>query len=244
MEYLKISSAEITNAPLLLQFARKKKPIILSTGMSDLKEIQNALEVLAFGYTSNGTPSKKAFSKCYRSTDGKKALIKNVTLLHCVSSYPTKLKDINLNILHELESKFGLRVGFSDHSNGILPSTIAVALGASIIEKHITLSKVLSGPDHKASTEPDEFKKMVDDIRSIKLIMGSKVKKINREEKINQKVARKSIHASRFINKNEVLSHENLSIKRPNDGESPFRFWDLIGKRSKKNYKKDEKILK
>ena len=238
----KIASSEINNAPLLLEFARKKKQLILSTGMSYISEIEKALGVIAFGLLGKKMPSKKGFSKAYKSNNGKKLLKKYVTLLHCTSAYPTKTKEINLNCINSLKKKFQLRTGFSDHSSGIMASIIAVSMGATLIEKHITLDKNLPGPDHLASLNPVEFKQMISEIRNIKIMMGSSKKIPTANETRNKNVARKSIFASKKIKKDELFSEKNIAIKRPGNGKSPFEYWTIIGKRSKKKYEIDEKI--
>ena len=207
MTYLKISSSEITNAPLALEFAKKRKVIIES--MDLLKDIENALCVLACGFM-NINPSKKSFSTALNNKKGKAYLNKYVTLLHCTSSYPTEYKNINLKTILSLKNKFKVNIGFSDHSEGVLAPIVATALGATIIEKHITIDKKMEGPDHKASVEPKEFEEMVRYVRSTMLVLGDGLKKITKEEIKNQKVARKSLHASKNIYKGEVFNIKNI----------------------------------
>ncbi len=156
---LKVGSGELTNAPLLLAIARTRRPVILSTGMARLEEIEAALGVLAFGYGEGGAPSESAFQAAYKSEAGQRALRANVTLLHCTSAYPTPDSDINLKAMEALRREFGLPAGFSDHSVGIEIPIAAAALGAAMIEKHFTLDKTLPGPDHKASIEPDDLQR-------------------------------------------------------------------------------------
>ena len=209
--------------------------------MSNLKEIENALGVLACGFLKV-KPTQNNFQTILKKRKARIYLNKYVTLLHCTSSYPTEFKDINLNIMQSLKDRFKINVGFSDHSSGILAPIVATALGATIIEKHITLNKSMNGPDHKASIEPKEFKKMVSSLRDTELILGSKIKKKISEEIKNQKVARKSLKAGKKISKGELFTSLNVAIKRPNNGKSPFEYWNIIGRKSKKNYKIDDKI--
>ena len=242
LKRFKISSSEITNAPLLLQFGKLKKQIILSTGMSNIKEIEDALGVLAFGLLQKENPTKNKFIKVLKSKVGREALKKYVTLLHCTSEYPTDYQNLNLNCIKTLKSKFKLRVGFSDHSEGIIASSVAAALGAEIIEKHITLNKNMIGPDHAASIEPNEFKNMIASIRDVEKILGSFDKKSTNVELENSKVSRKSIFASKDILKGEKFTLTNLIVKRPALGITPFKYWNLLRKKSLKKYKANEKI--
>ncbi|HHY20996.1 MAG TPA: N-acetylneuraminate synthase, partial [Bacilli bacterium] len=174
---IKIPSGEITNAPLLLEIAKTKRKIILSTGMSTLGEIEQALSVLAYGLTSDCvTPSLEAFNDAFCSTEGQEALIKYVSLLHCTTEYPTPFSEVNLRVIDTLAQAFGLPVGFSDHTVGITAPIAAVARGATIIEKHFTLDRNLPGPDHKASLEPRELTGMVKAIRETELALGQPYK--------------------------------------------------------------------
>jgi len=240
---LKVASGEITNAPLLLKAARTGKDIILSTGMSSLGEIELALGVLAFGYSqSEKEPSPTAFRESYVSPDGQKALQEKVTLLHCTSEYPAPLEDINLRAMDTLQKAFGLRVGYSDHSQGITIPVAAVARGAVVIEKHFTLSRNLPGPDHKASLEAAEFKEMVKCIRQVELALGSPVKFAARSELRNLPLVRKSLVAKKNIQRGEVFTEDNLGIKRPGGGVPPVHYWDYLGKCADKDYQIDEEI--
>jgi N,N'-diacetyllegionaminate synthase len=218
---VKIPSGEITNTPYLEKAASLKKPIIMSTGMANVKEISFALSLLA----------KKGIHK------------KNITILHCSTAYPTEMKDVNLNAMQELGKRFNLDYGYSDHTKGIEISIAAAAFGAKVIEKHLTLDKNLKGPDHSASTEPEEFKRMVDSIRNITFALGSKEKKISREEFLNKKLIRKSIVASNYIKRGDIFSEKNLTTKRPGNGLSPTRWHKIIGKRSKQNFKTNQLIV-
>ncbi|MBO8177961.1 N-acetylneuraminate synthase [Aeribacillus pallidus] len=242
---LKIASGEITNAPLLLKMARTGKPILLSTGASSIADVEKALGVLAFGYQSTHmqTPSIEAFERAYSSEEGQKLLQENVTLLHCTSEYPAPFDEVNLNAMKTLQRTFSLPVGYSDHTKGIAIPIAAVAMGAVVIEKHITLDCNLPGPDHRASLELDEFSEMVSSIRQVEASLGQSLKIPSYSELKNKPVIRKSIVASRQINKGETFSSENLTIKRPGDGVSPFYYWEYLGKKANKTYQKNERVF-
>lgn len=244
---LKIPSGEITNGPLLLAHARKRCDVILSTGMATLGEIEDALGVIAFGlicgekqYTP---PSRSEFKKAFVSAEGQQLLKDHVTLLHCTTEYPAPEKEVNLNVLKTMQSAFGLKVGYSDHSEGLTVPIAAAVLGAEIIEKHFTVDKQLPGPDHKASLEPEELARMVSAIRSVEVIMGSGQKTPAASEIINKKVARKSIVAVCAIKKGELFSPDNITTKRPGTGRSPMEYWDLLGTKSRKDYMPDEMVI-
>lgn len=214
----KIPSGEITNLPYLIKIAKTKKDIILSTGMANMEEISIALNVLR----KNGA--------------GK------ITVLHCTTEYPAPLSEVNLTAMNTIRDQFEVEVGYSDHTAGILIPIAAVAMGASIIEKHFTLDKNMPGPDHKASLEPAELKMMVDNIRKLELAMGDGIKQATPSEKNNISIARKSIVARRDIHKGETLDENNLAVKRPGTGISPMKWFDVIGLEAKRNFKKDELI--
>ena len=236
---LKISSGEITNGPLLLEHALTGCDLILSTGMATLAEVEEALAVMAFGLLNASNtqvdPSRVAFQKAFLSEEGRKLLKEKVTLLHCTTEYPAPMNEINLNAMHTMHNVFGLKVGYSDHSEGISVPTAATALGAVLIEKHFTLDRSLSGPDHKASLEPDEFKSMVDAIRSVEVALGNGTKVPTLSELKNLDVVRKSLVASRKISKGEVFSENNLVTKRSGGGISPMNYWDLLGEKASTN---------
>ena len=216
---IKIPSGEINNLPYLIEVAKLKKEIILSTGMSSLKEVKSALKII------------KKYSKKNK-----------ITVLHCTTQYPAPFKDLNLNVIKTLRKELKCDIGYSDHSPGIEASLAAVCLGAKIIEKHITLDKKMKGPDHKASLEPEEFKLMIDSIRNIENSFGNYEKKITKSERKIILIARKSIVASKPIKKGEKFSDNNITVKRPALGLSPMNWFDIIGKRSKKNYSEDQYI--
>ncbi|EHK3563866.1 N-acetylneuraminate synthase [Campylobacter upsaliensis] len=218
LPYFKIPSGEITNLPYLKAVAKCKKRVLLSTGMANLGEIEAALTILR----KNGT--------------------RNITLLHCNTEYPTPFEDANLNALKTLKEAFKLEVGYSDHTEGIVASLGAVALGAVVIEKHFTLDKTMEGPDHRASLEFEELRALCKGIRELEKALGSGIKKASKSEAKNKIIARKSLVAKREIQKGEKFSEQNLTTKRPGSGISAMRYEEYLGKRALKTYKKDELI--
>lgn len=218
LPYFKIPSGEITNLPYLKAVAKCKKRVLLSTGMANLGEVEAALTILR----KNGT--------------------RNITLLHCNTEYPTPFEDVNLNALKTLKEAFKLEVGYSDHTEGIVASLGAVALGAVVIEKHFTLDKTMEGPDHRASLEFEELRALCKGIRELEKALGSGIKKASKSEAKNKIIARKSLVAKREIQKGEKFSIENLTTKRPGSGISAMRYEEYLGKRALKTYKKDELI--
>lgn len=215
---LKIPSGEITNLPYLEAMAALKTPVLLSTGMSSLDEITDALGVLDDG----GCPE--------------------VTILHCNTQYPTPYEDANLTAMIELYEQFGLPVGLSDHTPGWECDVAAAVLGAQVIEKHFTLDKSLPGPDQKASLDPAEFKAMVEAVRHVEAALGDGHKRLTESEAPNKAIARKSIVAARQIKAGEVFTEENLTTKRPGDGISPMRWHEILGQTAKRDFAEDEKI--
>ncbi|WP_079477809.1 N-acetylneuraminate synthase [Halobacillus salinus] len=242
MNAFKIPSGELTNAPLLYEISMNHAPVILSTGMSSLQDIEEALGVLAYGYLGGESPSKEAFRKAFSSLEGQKWLKQKVALLHCVSEYPTSPKDVHLKVMDLLRGEFGLRVGFSDHTLGIAIPIAAAARGASIIEKHFTLDKQMEGPDHKASLSPVELREMVEGIRTVEAAIGYPDKTISDEEKSNRTVVRKSVVATRDIRAGEPFTSDNIGCMRPGTGVSPYRYWDFIGKRASRAYLAEEEL--
>jgi len=242
METLKIPSGDITNGPLLLAHARTKKKIIISTGMANLDEIKGALGIVAFGMIGGKNPTREAFRNAYSSNEGRRILQENVTLLHCTTEYPAPFVDINLNAMKTMRDTFSLPVGYSDHSEGIVVSIAAVALGATLLEKHFTLDKMLPGPDHKASLEPEELKEMVKAIRIVEKSMGDGVKVPQSSEIPNLDVARKSIVAAQDISSGDIFTKNNLTVKRPGNGVNPMDYWSLLGLHSPRPYKIDGMI--
>lgn len=243
MATLKLPSGEITNWPFLLEAARAGKCIILSTGMSTLEDVERALGVMAYGFLGvKGSPGKDAFQKAMDSAEGQAALQNKVSLLHCTTEYPAPVAEVNLRAMESLKAAFGLPVGLSDHTLGIAVPIAATALGATIIEKHITLDNSLPGPDHKASLEPDELAAMVEGIRAVQAAMGDGEKRPMDSEKKNALIARKSLVARVPIRTGEPFSEENLTAKRPGTGVSPRLYWELLGQPAGRDYVADELI--
>ncbi len=219
-DLFKIPSGEITNLPFLRHIGGLNKRVLLSTGMSNMHEVAAALNALELA----GTPKQK------------------ITVLHCTSSYPAELSDVNLRAMLRIQTEFGVEIGYSDHTLGTEVAIAAVALGAKVIEKHFTLDRNMSGPDHKASLEPDELIRMVAGIRSIEKALGDGNKVITQNELQNRDVARKSIVASRDIQVGEVFTESNLTAKRPGTGISPMEWDEIIGTKAKQSYVKDDLI--
>jgi len=240
---LKVASSEITNGPLLLKMASTNRPILLSTGMSTLGEIEDALAVLSYGYVSPAAPPNlENFKRTYWSVLGQKKLSQMVTLLHCTTEYPAMFNDVNLLAIDTLKLAFGLPVGFSDHTPGYIASLAAVSRGAVVVEKHLTLDKALPGPDHKASLEPAEFKELVYSIRQIQKMFGNGVKIPAECEQQNIPIARKSLVALKAISKGNRLTQDDLTFKRPGTGISPMKYWELIGSAAIQDFDIDDLI--
>ena len=220
LEIFKIPSGEITNLPYLRHIGSLKKQVILSTGMSTLQEVEDALNILI----STGT------------------LRADITVLHANTMYPTPMDDVNLNAMLTIQKEFDVAYGYSDHTLGIEVDIAAVAMGATVIEKHFTLDKAMDGPDHKASLEPKELKSMVSAIRNIEKAVGSFEKKPSPSETVNIDIVRKSIVANQKINKGDILTDKNITIKRPGKGINPMQWDEIIGTIAVKNYKLDDLI--
>lgn len=220
LKIFKIPSGEITNLPYLRKIGSLKKKVILSAGMADIGEIEDALDIL----TKAGTRKE------------------DITVLHCNTEYPTPFEDVNLLAMLSIRDAFKVSVGYSDHTPGIEIPVAAVAIGATVIEKHFTLDKNMEGPDHKASLEPHELKAMVRAIRNIEKAIGNGIKKPSASEIKNKPIVRKSIVAAKEIKKGEVLSEETLSVKRPGSGISPLEWDRIIGRRAIRDFKEDELI--
>ena len=220
MDYYKIPSGEITNLPYLRKIASKHRPVIMSTGMCEMQEIADALAVLEAGGLTRD----------------------QITLLHCNTQYPTPFADVNLAAMHTIAATFGTKVGYSDHTRGIEVPIAAVAMGARVIEKHFTLDCNMEGPDHKASLEPHQLKAMVDAIRNVEEAIGTAEKHATASETPNKEVARKSIVAARAITKGELLTEENITVKRPGNGISPMLWDSVIGTVAKRDFIYDELI--
>lgn len=218
LEMFKIPSGEITNYPYLKKIGELKKKVILSTGMSYLNEVEEAVRILK----ESGT--------------------KDITVLHCNTEYPTPIEDVNLKAMDTIKEKLNVNVGYSDHTLGIEVSIAAVAMGAKVIEKHFTLDKTMEGPDHKASLEPNELKEMVTSIRNIEKAIGNGIKEPSKSEIKNLQTARKSIVANKYIKKGEKFTEENLTCKRPGNGISPMKWESIIGRIANRDFKEDELV--
>jgi N-acetylneuraminate synthase len=243
LDRLKLGSGELTNGPLLLEAARTGLPLILSTGMATLDEVQEALGVLAWGWTvDDGEPSRDGFAAAWESRAGKAAVAERVVLLQCTTEYPAPFADVNLRAMVTLAQTFGVTVGFSDHTPGINMPIAAVARGAQVIEKHFTLDRSLPGPDHRASLEPDELAAMVRGIRQVEAALGDGVKAPAPSELGNRGIARKGIVAARPIAAGSTFGAADLACKRPESGLSPMQLWDLLGRPVSRDYATDEAI--
>ena len=220
LKIFKIPSGEITNLPYLRKIGALKKEVILSTGMADIGEIEDALDIL----TQAGT------------------LRDNITVLHANTMYPTPMEDVNLNAMVTIGNTFDIDYGYSDHTLGIEVDIAAVAMGAKVIEKHFTLDKTMEGPDHKASLEPDELVAMVKSIRNIELALGHKMKKATPSEAPNLLISRKSLVAKKSINKGDIFTEDNITIKRPGNGINPMEWDKILGTVSMKSYNEDDLI--
>lgn len=241
---LKLGSGDLTNALLLLTAAQTKLPIILSTGMSLLGEIEKALAILAYGYLgSNGhqSPSSADFEAAYVSLEGQRLLAENVTLLHCTTEYPTPLGQVNLRVMDTLMQAFQVSGGLSDHTLGISAAIAAVARGAKVIEKHFTLDKQLPGPDHCASLDGQELKQLVKSIREVELALGNPVKHPVEAELKNRQIVRRGLVAACPIRKGERFSRQNLDVKRGGN-VSALEYWDWLGFEAQRDYQPDEAI--
>jgi N-acetylneuraminate synthase len=244
LETIKCASGELTNAPFLLAIARAARHVIVSTGMSDLADVEQALGVLAFGFTAPGAalPRRDAFAEAYASDTGQRALRERVTLLHCTTEYPAPPSEVNLRAMEALSSAFGVPVGYSDHTRGIHISLAAVARGARMIEKHFTIDRALPGPDHAASLAPHELTELVTQIREIEQALGDGIKRPTASEWKNRDVARKSLVAAEAIEAGEPFTERNLVCKRPGSGASPSGYWQLLGTPATRRYAADELI--
>ena len=220
IQIIKTPSGEITNKPYLIHVARQGKPVVMSTGLSSFDEVSRALQILI----TNGLDEK------------------GITILHCNSQYPTPIDEVNLRAMTSMKSAFGIPIGLSDHTEGITTPIAVVALGACVIEKHLTLDRSLAGPDHAASLTPEEFTEMVSSIRDVEKAMGDGIKRPSPGELKNLFAVRKSIVASKTISAGDLFSSENLAVKRPGSGISPMNWDNVVGTRSKWDFDIDELI--
>lgn len=221
LDFMKVPSGEITDLPYLRRIAATRLPVVMSSGMSTVGDIEAALEVF--------------FSRGYGRHD--------ITLLHCNTEYPTPMHDVNLLAMVSLRNTFGIPTGYSDHTPGIEVPVAATALGAAVIEKHFTLSRSLPGPDHVASLEPDELSRMVKEIRNVASALGSPLKRVSPSERKNMPAARKSIVAATDIKEGEAFTEKNLTVKRPGDGISPMLWDKIIGRKATRDFSKDSQII-
>lgn len=241
LKRVKLGSGEITNGPLLLGSARRGLPLILSTGMSDMAEVALALDVIAFGLLFEDEPEGLESFEGLSSTEaGRQALSSVVTLLHCTTQYPAPFADVNLAAMSTLRDLTGLCVGYSDHTKGVSVPVAAVALGATVIEKHLTLDRDLPGPDHKASIDADEFQVMVARIREVELALGEVTKTVTPSEMANRAIARRSLVTTRRLNRGDLIAASDLTAKRPGTGQSPMLYWDVLGGRAGQAYEPEE----
>lgn len=244
MPFVKVASGEATNAPFLLEVARSAPRVVLSTGMCTLGDVRRALGVLAFGFAGRQreSPSTGAFERALESVDGQRAVRERVVLLQCTTDYPSSASDANLRAMVAMREAFGTRVGYSDHTRGWHAAIAAVALGAEMIEKHFTIDRGLPGPDHAASLEPHELRMMVEQLHEAESALGDGVKRPRAAELANLTAARRGLVASAPIAKGEVFAEANVAAKRPAAGLEPFCYWQLLGRRARRNYAIDEHI--
>lgn len=240
---VKIPSGDATAAPLVLEAARLSRPLIVSTGMCTLTEIEETLGVIAFGLLQGRQrPCQEAFSAAYKSEWGREALKEKVTLLHCVTDYPAPARDVNLRAMGVLRDAFGLRVGYSDHTLGKTVALAAVALGACVLEKHFTTDPALPGPDHGASLTPVEMTSLIEEIRQVEIALGTARKEPTVSEVQNRVSTRRSLVTARAVKKGELFTESNLTFKRPGDGIPPILYWELLGSPAKRAYAADELV--
>jgi N-acetylneuraminate synthase len=242
LKRIKLSSGDLTNSPFLVEVAREGVDVIMSTGMATLADVEEALGALAFGFVGEGEPGRGALREAYMSDAGQAALREHVVILHCTSEYPTPLQDVNLRVLGTLEQAFGLPVGLSDHTEGILAAVGAVARGAVMLEKHYTLDRSLPGPDHTSSLEPAELARLVCAVREVEQALGGPLKRVTTSELPTVAAARKSLVALVPIEAGELLTPQNLGIKRPGTGISPVRYWEFLGRSARRGYAAGELI--
>ncbi|MGY3234747.1 N-acetylneuraminate synthase [Bradyrhizobium sp. USDA 4472] len=242
LKRIKLGSGDLTNAPLLHAVSRAGATLILSTGMATLGEIEEALGVLAHGYSHSDPPGIAAFRAAWRDPTARATLGRHVSLLHCTTEYPCPTADVNLAAIATMRAAFQLPVGYSDHTDGFEISLAAVALGASIIEKHLTLDRKAEGPDHAASIEPEEFKRMVMAIRNVESSLGDGVKAPKNSEIGNVPVARKSLVAARSLKAGEIIGPDDITAKRPGSGRSPIEYWSLIGTAASRALEPDDLV--
>lgn len=243
MPRFKVPSGELTNGPLLWQFARTRKPLILSTGMATLSEVEQGLAIVCHALHHDREPASMQDAwRCWSDAELRRRLRGHVTLLHCTSQYPTPMTEVNLRAMDTLASAFDLEVGYSDHTAGIHVPVAAVARGARVIEKHVTLDRTLPGPDHRASLEPGELQQMITDIRAIEAALGDGRKAPQASEWDTRCAARQHVIAARYIGVGTVLTREDLSTARTGGGLPPTVLWELVGRPASRAYRAGEVI--
>lgn len=243
VEAIKLASGELNNGPLLHAAGKSGKPVILSTGMGSLEETESALAMLAHGYAGgDAAPDTASAAKVYASDAGKHAVRENVIVLQCTTAYPAAFPELNLRAMQTLRQAFGTRVGFSDHSLGLTAPIAATALGASLIEKHLTLDCGMKGPDHAASLDPGMMKRLVMAIRDVEAALGSGEKRPSATELANARVLRKSLAATTAVRKGERFTTTNLTVLRPGTGMSPMQYWAWLGREAARDYSAGELI--
>ncbi|MFC2992183.1 N-acetylneuraminate synthase [Halomonas tibetensis] len=243
LPFYKVPSGELTNGPLLWAFARTGKPLVLSTGMATLSEVEQGLAVISHALTHDQPPtSLNAVWRCWSGPEARAALVGQVSLLHCTSQYPTPMHEVNLKALDTLAEVFRLPVGYSDHTQGTLIPVAAVARGATIIEKHFTLDRQLPGPDHKASLEPDELKRMVEEVRAIAVALGDGQKVPQASEWDTRGAARQNLVAAAPIQQGERFTAYNLTTARAGQGDLAMAYWDHLGQPAARDYQAGEAV--
>jgi N-acetylneuraminate synthase len=241
--FYKVPSGELTNGPLLWQFARKRKPLVISTGMATLSEVELALAVVCHAFNSDDEPTHvDDVWRSWSSPTWRNSLNGRVTLLHCTSQYPAPFNEVNLKAMDTLANTFNLPVGYSDHTGDILISIAAVARGATLIEKHLTLDRNLPGPDHRASLEPDDFNRLVGGIRTVEVALGDGIKSVQPSEWDTRKAARQQVIVTREIQRGERFARADLSTARNGKGVHPADLWGLVGKSASRTYAASEPV--
>ena len=241
LDFIKISSGDLTNYPLLFNIAKTGTRMIISTGMGNMKEIQNAVGVISAGYLNLDKPDITKLKEY--TLKANEILNQKLSVLHCTTNYPASIENINLNSIAFLKDKLDLKnVGYSDHTTSLEVPMYASFAGATIIEKHFTISKTMEGPDHIASLEMQELKKAIENVRFASKLLGNCEKKMNEEEAQNLHIARKSIYAKNEILEGESFTSENLILKRPFIEKDPLNYWNILGQKAKKHYSREDPI--
>ncbi|CAB4967310.1 MAG: N-acetylneuraminate synthase [Actinobacteria bacterium] len=240
---IKLPSSDLRNLPLLMDAARSGAQIILSTGMASLGEVEHSLKALTFGLSRTGLPSRQLdFDDAYADPQAREMLAGRLVLLHCTSDYPTSIDDVNLRAMATIKSAFGIRVGYSDHTTGTAVAQAAVALGACVIEKHLTLDRTMSGPDHAASCEPAEFAGLIRGIRDVERALGSATKSPTPAELANRRTMRKGLYAARTVAAGTIITEADLAIVRPQSIEGPESYYEWLGQVAPRSFSAGDQI--